>query len=135
MAYDRNKQQRERYSNDPKYRSQEAKRARRFYRKHREKILRRKRSMQADQHVRLHYGITLKEVITMYRTQKGCCALCDRQTPMRGRKSLCIDHNHATGELRKLLCRPCNAAIGKLENAVWFAKAIAYLKETQFLPS
>ncbi len=44
--------------------------------------------------------------------QKGCCWLCQKEM---GYKKLCIDHDHKTGEIRKLLCRDCNLMLGLIE--------------------
>lgn len=50
----------------------------------------------------------------MLAKQNGTCALCTATSS--GRKTdngwLLIDHDHATGEVRGLLCHPCNQMLG-----------------------
>lgn len=43
--------------------------------------------------------------------QKGLCVLCERKPQVP-----CLDHCHTGGHLRGVLCRGCNALLGKLEN-------------------
>jgi len=45
--------------------------------------------------------------------QRGLCFLCGRQPPAG--KRLATDHNHATAEIRGLLCPFCNRLLGKVE--------------------
>jgi hypothetical protein len=71
------------------------------------------------------YGIT-KAVYEARRLQQGnACRLCRRPftfTPV-------IDHCHATGLVRGLLCRWCNTALGVVEKRPWLLDAIpAYLR-------
>jgi hypothetical protein len=40
------------------------------------------------------------------------CAMCGHADPKR---SLCVDHNHGTGNVRALLCHDCNKALGFYE--------------------
>ena len=47
------------------------------------------------------YGITGEEYDRLLRAQKGRCYICRRQTRT---KRLAVDHDHATGEVRGLLC-------------------------------
>lgn len=55
--------------------------------------------------------------------QDGKCAICLRV------KKLCVDHNHATGVVRGLLCISCNVMLGRLnEELAVFERAIQYLK-------
>ena len=66
--------------------------------------------------------------------QRGCCAICDKaETALDalGRiKWLSVDHNHATGELRGLLCYKCNTGLGKLNDSIKVLEsAIKYLEE------
>jgi len=60
------------------------------------------------------YGITLEEYNDMFIEQDGCCAICGiHQSELN--YSLCVDHNHETGNVRGLLCRGCNANLGIVE--------------------
>lgn len=92
-------------------------------------------------HMQRTYGITLEQYTSIYDAQDGKCAICgtpgkSRATEMTNhRKSgdsgvLAVDHDHATGEVRGLLCRGCNQGIGNLrESADLLRKAAAYLDE------
>ena len=73
------------------------------------------------------YGITLEEHNRMFEKQNGVCYLCKK--PGDGRwKKLCVDHDHETGKVRKLLCRSCNTALGQVGDNVNLLKAmIEYL--------
>lgn len=53
------------------------------------------------------YEITPEEYDALYKAQGGRCAICRRATG-RARR-LAVDHNHKTGEVRGLLCKPCNS--------------------------
>lgn len=62
----------------------------------------------------------------MVDEQDGQCAICS-EIPSG---LLCVDHNHETGEVRALLCRPCNLGIGNLkDSADRVEKALAYLRK------
>lgn len=73
--------------------------------------------------IKYKYGITLEEYDLMYSNQKGRCAICNEK-----KSKLCIDHNHTTGEIRGLLCKQCNHAIGLLKEKITSLRsAISYL--------
>lgn len=55
---------------------------------------------------KIHYGITRAEYETMHVIQDGRCACCGETA------RLVVDHCHATGRVRALLCQPCNLMIG-----------------------
>ena len=55
------------------------------------------------------YGITKADYDQMLAVQGGRCAICN-EPPAKGR--LHVDHDHVTGAVRKLLCKPCNGMIG-----------------------
>ena len=64
------------------------------------------------------YGITVDEYEARLAAQDGRCAIC-RRTPgaeaASGRfAELFVDHDHATGAVRGLLCHGCNAGVGLL---------------------
>jgi hypothetical protein len=50
----------------------------------------------------------------MAAAQGGVCAICKRLPPPG--KPLSIDHDHATGKVRGLLCTRCNLMLGKVES-------------------
>ena len=55
------------------------------------------------------YGITKEQYDEMFANQGGKCAVCGGQDR---RGVLCVDHDHATGKVRGLLCNNCNATLG-----------------------
>lgn len=73
------------------------------------------------------YGITLEEYEAMLLKQGGVCAICGLTERVEGR-ALAVDHCHATGAVRGLLCSACNIALGKFEDDTErLRKAITYL--------
>lgn len=62
----------------------------------------------------------------MVKSQDGLCAICNRVCKVLVKLS--IDHDHATGKIRGLLCKSCNSALGLFEDNVDFLRsAIDYL--------
>lgn len=62
-----------------------------------------------------YYGMTGEEYGAMLADQKGVCAICEQpETAMfNGRpKVMHVDHDHATGQIRALLCGSCNGMLG-----------------------
>ncbi len=55
------------------------------------------------------YNITVVDYEKLYQKQSGKCAICETFCSV-----LCVDHNHATGQVRGLLCPRCNLALGNL---------------------
>lgn len=60
------------------------------------------------------YGLTLEQYDFLWKLQGERCGLCGREEP-RGR-NWSIDHDHASGRVRGILCSPCNAGIGLLQD-------------------
>lgn len=60
------------------------------------------------------YGMTAEEYRRRVSAQNGRCAICGDQ-PNEG-KRLHVDHDHATGAVRDLLCRWCNYALGNAKD-------------------
>lgn len=60
------------------------------------------------------YGLTPECYDEMFALQGGCCAICDKPQDEQSRR-MAVDHNHATGAVRALLCLSCNQAIGRLQ--------------------
>lgn len=75
------------------------------------------------------YGINLKEYNELVLSQNNKCAICKQEELG---KSLAVDHNHETGEVRGLLCEDCNRGIGILkEDIKRLSAAIEYLIKWQ----
>ena len=70
------------------------------------------------------FGMTVEEYDLMVEDQDAKCAICG--LPSEG-KALAVDHNHETGEVRGLLCGPCNMALGQLEPGDRLDAATQYL--------
>jgi CRISPR/Cas system-associated protein Cas10 (large subunit of type III CRISPR-Cas system) len=76
----------------------------------------------SDIYLGKRYGITSKDRDTMLNAAGHACEICGR------RDALVVDHDHNTGELRGILCRVCNLAIGNLGDTIESVeRAVAYL--------
>lgn len=74
------------------------------------------------------YGITMEQYDQRYIEQLGKCKIC-RTHQSELKKRLEVDHDHATGLVRGLLCPKCNKALGLLnDNSEVLVSAIKYLK-------
>lgn len=59
-----------------------------------------------------------------YGGNPGLCTICGQE-----QKTLCVDHDHMTGEARGLLCSNCNSGLGMFQdNIEIFERVIIYLK-------
>ena len=65
-----------------------------------------------DRQLKNYYGLDLTTYRCMFLSQGGLCNIC--KCPSE--ESLCVDHCHSTGEIRGLLCRTCNVALGLLND-------------------
>ena len=71
----------------------------------------------------------------MLDNQGGSCAICKRKEWVRASitdnvMALAVDHCHDSGNVRGLLCRACNLAIGYFEdNTESLGEAIKYLEK------
>lgn len=86
------------------------------------------------------FGLSIEKYRQMFIDQNDLCAICsqpetrifkprDKTKEMKVMK-LCVDHNHATGKVRKLLCHDCNTMIGKAKEDIQILEsAINYLKK------
>lgn len=71
--------------------------------------------------LRRRYGITPEERDAMNEKQGGKCAICGDVGGQGNAKRLDIEHSHATGKVRGLVCRRCNLYLGVLESE-WMNK-------------
>jgi hypothetical protein len=79
--------------------------------------------------LRIKYGLTLEQYESLLAAQGGGCACCKAITP-RGRGTyFVVDHDHETGQIRGLLCNPCNLGIGALGDTIeGVERAARYLR-------
>lgn len=88
-----------------------------------------------DKHLRRKFGISAEEYMLLLDEQDGRCKICLRTPEEVGDKGcprLAVDHDHETGAVRGLLCRPCNAGLGHFQDSPeLMASAINYLKVGQ----
>lgn len=71
------------------------------------------------------YDITLEKYEELLKKQDGVCGICKQPQSTL----LCVDHNHDTGEVRGLLCTPCNRGLGLLgDTIINIQNAYDYLK-------
>lgn len=146
------------YRDDPEFREKKKKYAREYSRKHRDKINARRRSSPKEQannhrynttpHRREYmkrvglkkYNLTLEQFNAMWASQGGVCAICG-QVDDHGNKwnspiyTLRVDHDHATSQVRGLLCHHCNAGLGHFrDNPSLLKRAAEYLEKCQKHP-
>lgn len=63
-------------------------------------------------HLKRTYGMTVEDYNALLEQQDGVCAICKNGHE----HALCVDHDHETNEIRGLLCKPCNVAIGNMKD-------------------
>lgn len=70
------------------------------------------------------YGLRPGEYDARFRDQKGLCAICEQPSE----RVLHVDHDHATGKVRGLLCTHCNRGLGAFRDSILdLRRAIEYL--------
>lgn len=81
----------------------------------------------------------LEQYNKILEIQNGCCYICKQVNTSTKHKNsneiraLAVDHNHATGTIRGLLCDKCNRGLGYFnDNAELLLIAASYLKQYQF---
>lgn len=80
-----------------------------------------------DQSLRRLYGITLAQYDEILAKQGHLCALCGERPDSDRRMH--VDHDHATGKIRAVLCHHCNLMLGNAKDSVnRLRQAIAYLE-------
>ena len=78
--------------------------------------------------LKLSYGLTVEQYEALVSAQGGLCAICASDG---GGRRLAVDHCHATGKVRGLLCLNCNTALGKLgDSPSRLREAAAYLEKS-----
>jgi hypothetical protein len=89
---------------------------------------------ESKEKIGLCYECAAVEGSRLYDEQDGKCAIC--HTPLDARvngrvpKSVHLDHNHISGQIRGDLCSACNLGLGKFEdNPIRLREAADYLEK------
>lgn len=74
------------------------------------------------------YGITSSQFDALFISQGKRCAVC-RADKNRSKRGWTVDHDHATGNVRGVLCGPCNSALGLMQDSpLRLRQGAAYLE-------
>jgi hypothetical protein len=80
-----------------------------------------------EYHLRRRYGIGQADVDRMLAEQGNKCAGCGKPDPEH------VDHDHASGAVRGMLCFNCNQALGNVRDSVQVLERLsAYLVKHHF---
>ncbi len=71
-------------------------------------------------------GVTDADYERLLKAQHGHCALCPTKPKTR---RLHVDHDHATGRIRGLLCYACNRILTPKASESWLLRAAVYVRE------
>lgn len=78
--------------------------------------------------LRSRFNLTVEAYDELLESQCEVCAICGDECDSGHRLS--VDHDHETGEVRGLLCKDCNIALGFFrDNVKSLARAIEYLSK------
>ena len=104
-----------------------------WYAKKRSEIIkiRREWRKQTGADRRQAYGLSIEGFNALVAAQNGRCAICFEVPTGRG---FHVDHCHLTGQIRGLLCRGCNLALGNMkDDPVRLKRAADYLNKQEVL--
>lgn len=80
--------------------------------------------------IRDRYNLSRLDYNAMINKQANKCAICSTEFSITVKA--CVDHCHQTGDVRGLLCRNCNLALGMInDNLQRLQSMILYLDQNQ----
>lgn len=75
-------------------------------------------------------GLSLDQYLDMLEGQEFVCAICYREN--HSGRDLAVDHDHATGKVRGLLCNHCNSGLGFFgDSTELLGRAADYLRKSR----
>lgn len=81
-----------------------------------------------DYALKYRYNLSLFEYEQLLEQQGYACAICGKDS-REMTYHLHVDHCHSSGEVRGLLCAPCNVYLGYIrDNSDILQKAVSYLE-------
>jgi len=79
--------------------------------------------------IKHRFGVTPEAYERMLAARSGLCAICHIRADDAPKKTLYVDHDHASGEVRALLCQRCNIALGQFRDSIEHLESVAaYLR-------
>lgn len=110
---------------DEKYLARRRKYVKTYNARHPERVKRSARNTS----LKRKFGITLDDYHRLSKEQRGLCKICSQKYET---KRMHVDHCHATGKIRGLLCGNCNTGLGLFgDNVDLLQSAINYLGENK----
>jgi DNA repair exonuclease SbcCD ATPase subunit len=111
--------------------------AKTYNEQNREKVQARKKSYHernrgkiSEYNARRRYGLTTEERTEMLEKQSGMCPICGCDLRTLSSNKVHVDHCHATGDVRGLLCNGCNWGLGHfIDDPVRIRRAATYIEE------
>ncbi|MHB8511486.1 MAG: endonuclease VII domain-containing protein [Actinomycetota bacterium] len=89
-----------------------------------------RRTVQLHGHLLRTYGMTIDEFLEMLAKQGRLCAICG--IPLRvSKRGTAVDHDHATGRVRGILCGNCNRGLGMFQDQASLLRAAASYLDRQ----
>ncbi len=99
----------------------------RYCARHSAEALAREREQTTRRRRERELGITHDQFLAMLAAQGGMCAICGNGNG--NSRQLSVDHDHATGVVRALLCDRCNPMLGYARDSIPVLRAaITYLE-------
>jgi hypothetical protein len=82
----------------------------------------------SNYNLKCKYGVTVEQKNKMMLLQNNKCYCCGNEFG-EDFKNSCVDHNHKTNIVRKILCKRCNLALGMVnEDCNYIMKLYKYAK-------
>lgn len=81
------------------------------------------------------YKLSKAEYDRLHDQHNGLCGVCKNPQPPGRFKRLCIDHDHATNNIRGLLCNSCNMVLGKVKDSPELLRKLAEYVELHRNPT
>lgn len=77
-----------------------------------------------------YFGMTPEQYDEMLKNQNNACAVCHQEEKLINHKTgklspLSVDHCHATGKVRSLLCNRCNVTLGRVADSPALLRKLA----------
>lgn len=97
-------------------------------REYKKNNLKRSRASERKGHMLARFGMTIEEYDLLFESQNKVCAICGVNRTTKRVKNLPVDHDHANGNNRGILCPNCNLGLGLFDdNIEVMGLAIQYL--------